>query len=146
MFATVTLSVFRRQRQFDDEPRAGPSLLGRAVCRPNPPAKPFRDLPRNGKPQSGITPESVIDRSFRVEAVEDRLKVFGRNSRTLVFHSYASAAVAMFDFDTHCRVVRTEGHGIVNEVAEYLSQPFVLAQDHCARRHGKLKQESDPAP
>ena len=91
----------RRQREFDDEARARLALAGRAVFRPDAPAKALGNLACDGESQSGIAPESVVKRPFRVESVEDRFEIFGWYARPLILDTDARTAIRLPGLDAH---------------------------------------------
>src|ERR1051326_8378060 len=119
------MSAAARQRKLDDQAGA---VAGLAVLGPDAAADAFRDLARDRKPEARVLAEAVFARPLRVEAVEDGLEIVRRNARTFVLHAHLRPAVARAGHDGHRASVRTERHGIVDQVAENLAQALVIAQ------------------
>jgi len=75
----------------------------------------------------------MLGGAFRVEAVEYGFHIVRRYAFAFIFHRYDRKAVGGMRGDVHDSAVGTERHGVVDEIAEDLPEPFI-APDH--RRPG----------
>src|ERR1043166_5598290 len=136
------MSAAARQRKLDNQAGA---VAGLAVLRPDAAADSFRDLARDRESEAGVLAEAVLARPLGVEAVEDSLEIVRRNAWAFVLHTHLRAAVGRAGRDGHRAAVRTERHGIVDQVAEDLAQALVIAQHGGTGGEIGLEREADAA-
>src|SRR5476651_1198971 len=141
-----TSAMVLRQRQLHDQPRPSCLLIGAllivgaAILRIDTPARAFDDLAGDGKPQPGIASETLA-RPLGIEALENRFQVSRRNAGAFILHRDAGDDVVAAGGDRYLAMFRTEGDGIVDQVAEYLAQPLVAAAHDGARRQFLVQHE-----
>src|SRR5579863_9040857 len=117
-------------REPNDKPRADQAAVDiTAILGANGAAMGVDDLLRDGEPEAGVGPELLADRSFAVEALEDRFELALGKSGAFILNRDHHRAVLM-----PCRKVdrgtrRAEGNGVVDEIAEHLDQPPLDAED-----------------
>src|SRR5262249_45721389 len=115
-----------RDGQLDNKARTM-SWTGSDVFHPDTASLALHDLPSNRKSESGVLAKFVTGRALGVEAVEDCLKIVGRNARSLVLDNDAHEARVSLGMYAHGPPRGTKGDRIVHEIAHHLSQPLVAA-------------------
>src|SRR5580704_3553252 len=102
--------------------------------RPDTSVDALHDLSRNRKTEPRVFAEAMCGRALRIETVEHVFQVLGRNAWSCIFDGNMGRAARLRRTDTDDASVRTERQCVVDQVAEYLSDPLVAAQHFCIRR------------
>src|ERR1700720_3186415 len=130
------------ERKLDNE--AGARLVFAAVLGPNTPTQALRDLTCDGESKTGVPSKAMLGRPLRVEAVEDRFQHLRWNPGAIILDSDTDICVVVLGNDGHRSTFGTERYGVVDEIAENLSQPLVLSQHFGAQ--GELDCECEVYP
>src|SRR5664279_4429525 len=116
-------------RQLDDKtsPATGLAAVARrSILRPDAAARILRDLAGDGEAEARILAESITG-PLRIETLENGFQIVRRDAGAAILDRDARESMMHMRGDGDGAALRTEGNRIVDQVAEYLAQPLVMA-------------------